>query len=77
MLYPPELRALGSMVASAILSAAMDKNQVFVLLLAQVPTILTVLIGILVHRRKLANLSALMTSFESAMSRFEQKLDAL
>ena len=55
----------------------MDKNQVFVLLLAQVPTILTVLIGILVHRRKLANLSALMTSFESAMSRFEQKLDAL
>jgi hypothetical protein len=47
MLYPPELRALGSMVASGILGPAVDKNQIFVMALANVPTILTVLIGIL------------------------------
>ena len=45
-----------------------------VLVLAQVPTIITVIIGILLHAKKVTNLDSLMTSFESTMTRIENRL---
>jgi len=52
----------------------MDKNQILVLALANVPTILTVLIGILLNNGRFTDLNSRMTSFEAKMSGFDNRL---
>lgn len=53
----------------------MDKNQVLVLALANVPTIITVLIGILLNNGRLSDLNSRFASVESRLSSLENKFD--
>jgi flagellar capping protein FliD len=55
----------------------MDRSQMLVLALANVPTIITVLIGILLSNGRLNDLNARMTSFESRLDSLEQRVTAL
>jgi flagellar capping protein FliD len=55
----------------------MDRSQMLVLALANVPTIITVLIGILLNNGRLNDLNARMTSFESRLDSLEQRVTAL
>jgi hypothetical protein len=55
----------------------MDRNQIFVLALANVPTILTVLIGILLNNGRLTDLHSRMASFEGRMGSIENRLTNL
>ena len=54
----------------------MDKSQMLLLVLAQVPTMILVLIGSIIHSRNFDELDRLMTRLENRMgsieSRFEQ-----
>ena len=52
----------------------MDRNSILVLALANVPTILTVLIGILLNNGRLNDLNSRMTSLETKMSGFDNRL---
>jgi hypothetical protein len=61
----------------------MDRNQMLVPALANVPTIITVLIGILLERRNIDALhshmdacEASLTRIENIFARFDQKFDA-
>ena len=54
----------------------MDRNQMLVLALANVPTIITVLIGILLNNGRLNDLNARMGSFESRLTGFESRLNS-
>lgn len=53
----------------------MDKNQILVLALANVPTIITVLIGILLNNGRLSDLNSRFGSVESRLSSLENKFD--
>ena len=53
----------------------MDHNQVLVLALANVPTIITVLIGILLNNGRLNDLNSRMTSIENRLTNLENKFD--
>ena len=53
----------------------MDKNQVLVLAFANVPTIITVLIGILLNNGRLSDLNSRFASLESRFSNLEHKFD--
>jgi len=57
----------------------MDKNQILVLAFANVPTIITVLIGILLNNGRLNDLSSrfagMETRFESRLASLEHKFD--
>jgi hypothetical protein len=57
----------------------MDKNQILVLALANVPTIITVLIGMLLNNGRLNDLSScfasMETRFESRLASLEHKFD--
>ena len=53
----------------------MDKNQILVLALSNVPTIVTVLIGILVNNGRLNDLNSRFTSIESRFTTREHKFD--
>jgi hypothetical protein len=57
----------------------MDKNQILVLALANVPTIITVLIGILLNNGRLSDLNSrfagMETRFESRLASLEHKFD--
>ena len=53
----------------------MDRNQMFVLALANVPTIITVLIGILLSNGRLTDLNSRMTAFETRLTRMDDKLE--
>jgi hypothetical protein len=57
----------------------MDKNQILVLALANVPTTITVLIGILLNNGRLSDLSSRFASmeirFESRLASLEHKFD--
>ena len=55
----------------------MDRNQMLVLALANVPTILTVLIGILLNNGRLTDLNTRMTSFENRMQSMENRIASL
>jgi hypothetical protein len=55
----------------------MDRNQMFVLALANVPTIITVLIGILLNNGRLNDLNARMGSFESRLNSVDGRLGGL
>ena len=87
MLYPPELRARSlngnKRRAAAMIKAAMDRNQMLVPALANVPTIIMVVIGILLDRRNIGALrshmdacAASLTRLENTFARFDQKLAA-
>jgi len=52
----------------------MDRNQMLVLALANVPTILTVLIGILLNNGRLNDLNARISSFDSRLANFDNRL---
>ena len=52
----------------------MDRNQMLVLALANVPTILTVLIGILLNNGRFGDLNSRMAAFESRLGGFEGRL---
>jgi hypothetical protein len=58
---------------------SMDKNQILVLALANVPTIITVLIGILLNNGCLSDLNSrfagMETRFESRLASLEHKFD--
>jgi len=62
-------------MVAAILEVRMDKNQMLVLALANVPTFITVLIGILVSNGRLSDLSSRMTALESRLTNLENKFD--
>jgi hypothetical protein len=53
---------------------AMDRNQMFVLALANVPTIITVLIGILLNNGRFNDLNGRMGSFESRLTSMDSRL---
>jgi len=52
----------------------MDRGQILILVLAEVPTILTVLIGIALQNRGFGRLEARMTSIEAIMARIDNRL---
>lgn len=54
----------------------MDQNQIFVLALANVPTMIAVLIGILVNNARLSDMSRRFDSLETRMTSMENRLDA-
>jgi hypothetical protein len=56
---------------------AMDRNQMLVLALANVPTILTVLIGILLNNGRLTDLNWRMAAFEMHLAHMDSKLASL
>ena len=53
----------------------MDSNQMLVLALANVPTFITVLIGILINNGRLNDLNSRMTSIENRLTNLENKFD--
>jgi hypothetical protein len=53
----------------------MDQSPYIVVALANVPTIITVLIGILLNNGRLNDLNSRMTLFESRMKSMDTKLD--
>jgi hypothetical protein len=53
----------------------MDKNQMLVLALANVPTIITVLIGILLNNGRLNDLNSRFSGLETRFSNMEHKFD--
>jgi hypothetical protein len=53
----------------------MDHNQVLVLALANVPTILTVLIGILLNNGRLNDLTGYVRSLDTRLTNLDNKLD--
>ncbi len=53
----------------------MDKNQMLVLALANVPTIITVLIGILLHNGRLNDLNFRFAGLETRFGNMEHKFD--
>jgi hypothetical protein len=55
----------------------MDHNQILVLALANVPTIITVLIGILLNNGRLTDLNSRMTSMENRFTNLENRLTNL
>ncbi len=55
----------------------MDHAQILVLALANVPTMITVLIGILINNSRISDLNSRMSSFESRMNSFENRMNAL
>jgi hypothetical protein len=55
----------------------MDRNQMLVLALANVPTILTVLIGILLNNGRLTDLNWRMAAFEMHLAHMDSKLASL
>jgi hypothetical protein len=55
----------------------MDRNQMLVLALANVPTIVTVLIGILLNNGRLTDLNSRMAAFEMRLTHMDNKLASL
>ena len=55
--------------------SSMDKNQILVLALANVPTIITVLIGILLNNGRLNDLNSRFSGMETRFSGMEHKFD--
>ena len=53
----------------------MDQNQIFVLALANVPTMLAVLIGILINNARLGDLARRIDGLESRFTNLEHKFD--
>ena len=53
----------------------MDRNQILVLALANVPTMITVLIGILINNARVSDLNARMGSVETRLTNLEHKFD--
>ena len=54
----------------------MDRNQMLVLALANVPTIITVLIGILLNNGRLGDLSGYIRSIDTRLTNIETKFDS-
>jgi hypothetical protein len=55
----------------------MDHNQILVVALANVPTFITVLIGILINNGRLSDLNSRMASMDGRMSSMESRLTQL
>jgi hypothetical protein len=55
----------------------MDRTQILVLALANVPTMITVLIGILINNSRISDLNSRMNSFENRMNALENRLTNL
>ena len=53
----------------------MDRNQMLVLALANVPTIITVLIGILLNNGRLNDLSGYVRSLDARLTNLDHKFD--
>jgi hypothetical protein len=53
----------------------MDRNQMLVLALANAPTIVTVLIGILLNNGRLTDLNSRMAAFETRLTHMDDKLE--
>src|SRR5580698_5806939 len=82
MLYPPELRARyqngNNLHASrAIIGPTLDHSTYIAAALASVPTIITVLIGILLNNGRFTGLNSRMTAFESRMQSFDNRLTGI
>jgi hypothetical protein len=82
MLYPPELRARyqngNNLRASrAIIGPTLDHSTYIAAALASVPTIITVLIGILLNNGRFTDLNSRMTAFESRMQSFDNRLTGI
>jgi hypothetical protein len=54
----------------------MDHNQMLVLALANVPTMITVLIGILINNGRLSDLSSRMAGIENRITNLENKVES-
>jgi hypothetical protein len=55
----------------------MDRNQMLVLALANVPTIITVLIGILLNNGRLTDMNSRMAALEMRLTHMDNKLTSL
>jgi hypothetical protein len=55
----------------------MDRNQMLVLALANVPTIITVLIGILLNNGRLTDMNSRMAALEMRLTHMDNKLTTL
>jgi len=55
----------------------MDRNQMLVLALANVPTIITVLIGILLNNGRLTDMNSRMAALEMRLTHVDSKLTTL
>lgn len=55
----------------------MDRNQMIALALANVPTIITVLIGILLNNGRLSDLNSRMNSFDARLASMDNKLTTI
>jgi outer membrane murein-binding lipoprotein Lpp len=53
----------------------MDKNALLVAALANVPTVITVLIGILINNARISDLNSRVTETNSRLMNFENKMD--
>ncbi len=56
-------------------SEAMDRNQMLVLALANVPTIITVLIGILINNNRLNDVNLRISGWDTRLTNLDSKLD--
>jgi hypothetical protein len=55
----------------------MDHTRMLALALANVPTMITVLIGILINNARISDLNSRMTSFENRMNSIESRINSL
>lgn len=53
----------------------MDQNQILVLALANMPTMITVLVGILINNARINDLNSRMSSMEGRLVNIENKFD--
>ena len=67
----------GTAYSKRVIAPTVDHNQIFVLALANVPTMITVLIGILMNSGRFGDLNSRMASFEGRMSSLEGRMTNL
>lgn len=70
----PNVLMLAARNILALYRRRMDRNQMLVLALANVPTIITVLIGILLNNGRLTDLNGRMSSFDNRLANFDNRL---
>jgi hypothetical protein len=71
--YPAVIHPLRG--AARYTQSSMDYNRILVLALANVPTMITVLIGILLNNARISDLNTRMTSMENRLTNLDHKFD--
>src|SRR5712664_1226432 len=75
VLYETRLNAVVFNARALHWSEAMDRNQMLVLALANVPTIITVLIGILINNSRLNDVNLRISGLDTRFAALEHKFD--